>query len=475
MFLSLLTIVVSAVFPITQTPWVEKGISVGKVSGGFVVAWQDLRNGEGEIYASFLTDKDTKLFPVATASPSSGEGIYFSCPTFASEGNHGLFVYEVYSSCLDTDFGYCSSIDYTTVDVGATNEVIAAGGLHGCQCPTMGYDYGFWYTKPHLVSSGRYMLLASLNETFSMGVVYTSIVADLLKPNGQILYTHNFLPTDPYTSLVMPPAVTSRRDGFVLVYPELALTNGDRDLAIVYFYNGQAVSTKKTIGLDWDLSYHPIPEIASIGNIFLYTVGLSDGNSTGVLVFEYPDVPADIFTLPDAQRAFPVAAFGKFYIFYISADDDIYAVRYDPQTGLIDSSGVPVIITPEPITELSAAFDGEKIFLSFVQNEDIYGVFLDSDLQEINNNPVKRDAEPLITINPNPIKGNILKAHMRIPEEPVGFEVYDASGRTISTCKLGLLNGSEVMIELPGSIRPGVYFLAAKTRKKIYRTLFIKM
>ncbi|HDM90324.1 MAG TPA: T9SS type A sorting domain-containing protein, partial [candidate division WOR-3 bacterium] len=150
-------------------------------------------------------------------------------------------------------------------------------------------------------------------------------------------------------------------------------------------------------------------------------------------------------------------------------------VRYDPETGLIDSTGVPVIVTPEPITELSAAFDGEKIFLAFVQNDDIYGVFLNSYLQVIEGIAIGKEAEAPITLSPNPVKGNILRAVIRTPEVPLSFEIYDVSGRKIGRCRPNFLNGSQAILELPASIGPGVYFLAARTRGKTYRVMFLKM
>jgi len=474
MFLSLLTIVVSAVFPITQTPWVEKGIIAVKVSDGFVVAWQDLQNDGGEIYACFLTDRENNIFPVATIPPYSAGEIYYSTPSFASEGNHGLFVYEKYSRCSDPSSGFCSSIDYTAVDVKASCMTASAGELHDCECTSIGSDYGYWYSRPRLACNGRHMLLASLKETFFMGVIYSSIVTDLLKSNGQVLYTHRFRPeTD--VSWIAPPAITAYGDGFVLAYPELILYNGHNDLFIAYFHRGVVTNLKKMIELNWNLSHYPIPEIASIGDVFLYTIGLGNENSTGVLVFDYPNIPVDTFTLWDAKRAFPVAAFGKFHIFYVSLDGNIYAVRYDPEAGLVDSTGVPVIVTPEPITDLSAAFDGEKIFLAFVQNDDIYGVFLNSDLQEIKRNAIGKDAEAFVTLSSNPVKGNILQAVIKTPEAPWSYEIYDVSGRKIGRCRPSFRNGSEVMLELPGSIGPGVYFLAAKSREKTYRVMFLKM
>ena len=472
MFLSLLTIVVSAVFPITQTPWVEKGISVGKVSDGFVVAWQDLQNDDGEIYACFLTDRESRTFPV-TATPPPPGGIYYSSPTFASAGTHGIFAYEIYSPCYDTSFGYCSSIGYTALNVRALNGIVSAGELHNCECPSIGFDFGYWYSRPHLVSTDRYMLLASFNEIFFFGLVFSKVVADLLRADGQVLYTHTYLIPGANPSWVVPPAVTVYRNNFVLAYPELTYEN--QDLAIVYIYPEQAVNMKKTVELSWGLSYYPTTGIASLGDVFLYTAELSNASLTGVLVFEYPDIPVDTFTLQDAEHAFPIAAFGKFFIFYLSTDGDVYAVRYDPETGLIDSTGVPVIVTPEPITELSAAFDGEKIFLAFVQNDDIYGVFLNSDLQETERNAEGKEAEAPITLRPNPVKGNILQAVIRTPEAPWSYEIYDVSGRKIGRCRPSFLNGSQAILELPGSIGPGVYFLAARTRGKTYRVMFLKM
>ncbi len=471
MFLSLLTIVVSAVFPITQTPWVEKGISVGKVSDGFVVAWQDLQNDDGEIYACFLTDREIKIFPVTATPPS--EGIFYSRPAFTSTGAHSLFAYEIYSSCYDTSFGYCSSIGYTVLNVKALNGIVSAGELHNCECPSIGFDFGFWYSSPRLVSTDRYILLASFNEIFLFGTVYSRVVTDILKADGQVLQTHIYLIPGANPSWVVPPAVTVYRNNFVLAYPEL--TNGNQDLAIVYIYPEQTVNMKKTVELSWGLPYYPTTGIVSIDDVLLYTVGLNNENSIGVLVFNYPNILTDTFTIWGAKRAFPVAAFGKFFLFYLSSDGNIYAMRYDPEAGLIDSTGVPVIVTPEPITELSAAFDGEKIFLAFVQNDDIYGVFLNSDLQEIERNAEGKEAEAPITLRPNPVKGNILQAVIRTPEAPLSFEIYDVSGRKIGRCRPSFLNGSQAILELPGSIGPGVYFLAARTRGKTYRVMFLKM
>ena len=178
------------------------------------------------------------------------------------------------------------------------------------------------------------------------------------------------------------PSVVTTDSGFAVIFWNYYDLQFDSTQLMIYYTKGPSdpPGTIITDSLIVKIPYFPnyLPEkydFAYGAQRFLYVHNDNDSANLKGIFFSYPDTIINYITIKNAKNPRIIFAFNKFYIFYNTPFEQIYAARVNKDGVLLDPYGIPVIVNSYVKREPDAVLKGNNFFLVFVQNGDIYGAF----------------------------------------------------------------------------------------------------
>jgi hypothetical protein len=479
MGLSSLFLIVFSIFPITNTLWEENTPKVFPYYDKYFVVWVEYFSNHNIRGAIIDTNSDVhyyRNFPLLASSLEQRK------PDIANF-NDTLAIMTVW----DQNWVYDPFVPNPY-----PGEAVSVGIMRGEQMPEGFSSYFLFaayasmfeyeeYYFPKVAVKDDYALVVCRTFYFDdmSPVVIDAIVGNFIDTLGNPVWEWGFVVSE-LTSLNGKPEVTQWDGGFLCIYTQRSLDYAEDSLILAYLESPTDTVPERYHLIKWNLNYPDTitdRDLVYGNGVFVYAEEDVSEEEIKIVTFSYPNILIDTFRIEEAANPSIVYCLNKFYVFYNTTSGQIHAIRIDTTGHLMDPKDIPVITNNEFKREPHCFFDGEKFFLVFAQNGDIYGAFVDTTLiPDVGERGYPKGPEG-VRIFPTVTKGNI-NVLMNL-ERDVGFHIYlsTVSGRRFTLYRdKGNPGYNLIHLKIPESLPSGIYFLSLKMKNYTLteRILYLK-
>lgn len=463
----ILIIISLGIFPLTQTPWTESKPAVSYYNGHYLVVYEDNRNGDKDIYGiDFSPDSSFFVNFLVTRKPYDQK----NPDVVTTEGGISGVTYE---SAHMSAYWLVGDIDFNLIlPNGLVRDTSGTMPLPGLATWQSILDF----VTPMIAFYENAFLVVATASVISDWAIYSYVSGVFLDTTADQIGNPFVIFDSPYFYKSPYPAVASHHNGFACVVHRFIHY---KDTLFAYYMEGPldtlpdsffiCTSTVNAGWCDRDLSYGE--------GSFLFTMENQGACQIECVVFSFPNNVLNRFNIENARNHSTAFAFDKFYLFYTDSLGQLYGLRIDNSGNILDPQGIPIIVDQNQKFDPDVVFDGEKFFLTFSMNNDLYGVFIDSSLS-VNVKEVPKISLPInLRVLPSITRGNLSVSFYLSKKGEFKIELFDIVGRKSILLRRMFPSGKHVLqLRLPPLIPTGMYFLRLRSQKEssVRKIIYIK-
>lgn len=458
----IILIAIISFFQIINYPSEQGRPTVTVSPSGYLVAFEDNRTGDRslmgariEFDGTVLDPEGFMIFPYDMYSDTFGS-IYYPAATYRD----GLYYIA---------FNQYGCIRMSILHEGDTIVKKHQTYASSWYLPPWGEE-GYWYPD---ISTGRDNIVIAYMHVYTYFPMppfpyFFNVSVSILRRDGIGIGFKHIYPTDYYEKI---PKVVAYPDStqFAVFFFSLCPDIWDT----VYLYMAtinpevvgdidemEATKIKGYHGDYQNLLYNQKYDVAASDEVFFLVHNITGDSLRAVAIPIYEERPILDYSFTTEGTTAELQWFPPyFYVFWVDnrfGNLDIFARRFDSHGYPVDS--VDIRITDLPGNEIipRIAYDGEKIFMVFEHNHNIYGCFIDPETMTVLT-PEKENTYITSFKLLTPISTGKL-TFLVSKEGPYNLAIYDIVGR-VRVKKTSYFESGINTLNLPPTLRSGTYIL----------------